>query len=205
MSDTITTVNTPRLIELARWLTEQERKRRQGLDSEWNQSVWVRTAREDGDRNIQVIEGEQSVLVQGWSCGTAACAAGHISLEDGGMPAFFWNGDVQPVPPPLSQHSWYGDIWDAVADTLSDSQMLFGGEAEAIDAHARRALGLDSDQAGRLFEGENTWGTMVYLISQFTGIPRDELVSLVGGDTLPDDPDGEDDDSCDCGECTPEW
>lgn len=187
-------VNTNRLIELARWLTEQERKRRQGLPSEWNQDVWIRTEHPDtGDRNVQIVHEEDAVLVQGWSCGTAACAAGHISLEDGGAPAFFWGGEVQPVPPPLNQHAWYDDIWEAIGDTISESQMLFGDQVEPIDEHARRALGLDADQANRLFDGSNDWDQMMYLIAAFTGIDRDQLATTVGGDDLPDDPDEDED------------
>lgn len=209
MNDTQTIQpNIPRLLDLARWLTKEERARRLGEPSHWDQGVWVQTDTDDiNELPIDVVGkpgGEQPVIVR-WSCGTAACAAGHISLEDGGAPAFIYNGETFPVPPLDAVE--VDDPW-GLLDFLSASQMYFGDRLESIEEHAQRALGLTTYQAGLLFHGDNAWITMIYHISQFTGIPEGRLLTLVlGGEAMPDDPDGGVDDydpcaagTCDCGD-----
>lgn len=178
--------NVNRLIDLARWLTEQERRRRLGEPSEWNQGFWVRT---DGGDNVRVIDGGDGLFIEGWSCGTAACAAGHIALEDGGMPAFWWGGDYHDRPPLPGDDGWspLQSSLDAVSETISDTTMCFGGLSESIEGYAQRVLGLSGVEAGRLFHGDNDWSTMMYLISLFTGIDQDVLVDQVGGDDMPDE------------------
>lgn len=190
MNDTDTTVNIPRLLDLGRWLTHEERERRLGRPSHWNQGVWVQTEIDGDDAPIEVAGKpghEEQPLFANWSCGTAACAAGHISLQDGGRPAFRYMGDIGPVP---FVSEWADDIHDWV-DQLSSSEMFFGGQLESIDDHARRVLGLDEDQAARLFDGDNDWDAMVYHISQFTFIPEDELLVQIGGVDMPEDPDSD--------------
>jgi hypothetical protein len=237
-TDTTTRVNVARLLDLGRWLTREERARRLGLPSHWNQSVWVVTGIDDIDADaelpIEVVGvpgGEQPVFVN-WSCGTAACAAGHISIEDGGSPAFTYAGETSPVPPPtnepwdwldaLSSHSMYfggrletieeharetspvppptNEPWDWL-DALSSHSMYFGGRLETIEEHAREVLGLSAHEANQLFEGNNTWDSMVYVISDLTGIPEHELLVQIGAEDMPVDPDAEaeyddDEDAC---------
>jgi hypothetical protein len=202
VTDTTTRPNRARLIDLGRWLTKEERKRRLGQPSHWNQGVWVQTDTDDIDELPIEVAGkpgsEQPVIVN-WSCGTAACAAGHISLEDGGAPAFTYQGDMSPLPPAFVWNT--NDPYDWL-ETLSSSSMYFGGQLESIEEHAQRALGLENHDASRLFHGDNTWGDMVSLISEFADIGEGALLSLIGGVDMPDDPDAEDDDEerrCDCG------
>jgi hypothetical protein len=199
-TDTTTRVNVARLLDLGRWLTREERARRLGLPSHWNQSVWVVTGIDDIDADaelpIEVVGvpgGEQPVFVN-WSCGTAACAAGHISIEDGGSPAFTYAGETSPVPPPTNEP------WDWL-DALSSHSMYFGGRLETIEEHAREVLGLSAHEANQLFEGNNTWDSMVYVISDLTGIPEHELLVQIGAEDMPVDPDAEaeyddDEDAC---------
>lgn len=168
--------NEEELLDLARWLTNEERKSRLGKPSEWNQGAWVTT--DEGD-NV-VVEDE---LVF-WSCGTPACAAGHVCLLDGGKPAFrSLLAGYHPVPGSRG-----------VAESLSDSVMFFGGRPEPIDEHATRTLGLNADQAAQLFEGSNDWSSMMYRIAAILRMPRDELVTRVGGDDLPPVEEYDDDD-----------
>lgn len=184
--DTTTTPNVSRLIELGRWLTKEERERRLGRPSHWNQSVWVDTEADDDTLPIDVAgkpNGQQPVMVA-WSCGTAACAAGHIAIEDGGQPAFIYDGEHSPVPP----FHLVEDAYDYL-DYLSSSRMYFRGRLETIEEHGRRALGLTEGDATRLFDGNNQWEDMVYLIGLFTGIGEDQLPALVGGVDMPADPD----------------
>lgn len=60
-------VNTERLVSIGRWAIGEERKRRAGLPSEWDQMHW---------------------LSRSPHCGTACCIAGRVVLEDGGVPLF---------------------------------------------------------------------------------------------------------------------
>lgn len=169
-----TNVNVNRLLELGRWLTREERKRRLGHDSEWNQDVWIDT---NYGNNVET-PAENLVA---WSCGTACCAAGRIALEDGGMPAFFDRHAQDYKRLPVG-----GEL-----ETISDAQMFFGSRVRPIDEYAADALGLTDDQADRLFAGGNDWDDMVDLIGQYTGIHEDQLAVLIGATDMPEEPDDE--------------
>lgn len=214
MNDTDTiTVNVARLLDLGRWLTKEERARRLGQPSHWNQNVWIQVDTDDmNELPIEVVgpPSDQQPQRVMWACGTAACAAGHIALQDGGAPAFRYDGMTHPTPPnERSDDPWENERSDDPLDwleSLSGSEMFFGGRLETIEEHGQRALGLDDDQAGRLFHGDNTWSDMVYLISQFTGIRERELLPLLGAEDMPADPDAEpeeedDYDPCEDGTC----
>lgn len=59
--------NTERLLEVGRWAIAEQKKKDQGLPSEWDQAHW---------------------LAQGaaYHCDTACCIAGRVVLQDGGVP-----------------------------------------------------------------------------------------------------------------------
>lgn len=182
-----------RLVDLAKWLTGQEKKRRLGLPSEWNQNTWVDARPTTGKlRELVEVEGvNPAALPLGWSCGTAACAAGHIALQDGGMPAFHFDGGFRPMPPSTDETSF---PWEF----LSDAVMYFDGRREAIDDYAARVLAIDDTEVGRsLFEAGNDWSTMIELISDILGVRENVLVTAVGGDELPEDPDYDEDEEDD--------
>lgn len=176
------TPNRARLLDLGRWLTQQERKRRLGLDSEWDQGVWIRA--------------QSGLMIQGqfaaWSCGTSCCAAGHVALEGGGRPAFYNEGNWYAEP--LRDVNGQPKLWD-----LSDANMIFGNAVAGIDEFAAMTLGLNPDQRDMLFDGDNDWPAMMGHLASILDMPESEVVTLVGGNELPDDPDDDDSDYCDCG------
>jgi hypothetical protein len=187
--------NVERLEQLAVWLTGEERARRLGLPSHWDQSVWVQTRTDDG-LTIEAVQVGDKIVVEGWSCGTAACAAGHIALEDGGQPAFYYAtpGDGHqhhPVPP----RDGHDDPWYRVVGTLSDAYMWFGDGLELIEDHATRVLDLDSSRAGELFDGRNDYRRMVTaicdILDEVDPAASNRVLHL--GDDLPDEPDEPDD------------
>lgn len=207
MTTTMPTVNVGRLYDLARWLTQEERARREGRPSHWNQGVWVQTSEEGGpaDQVVEVRQQGDQLLIKGWSCGTAACAAGHVSLEDGGFPAFAYGGEIHAEAPGPEHVTWGDgpdDLLDFVLEHVSGSYMTFpGGRVEEIEVHAREALGLDGHQASRLFDSNNEWDDMMRLIAEFTGTRQDVLIGICGGANLPPNPDEDESNESWCEGC----
>lgn len=66
--------NTERLLEVGRWAIAEQKKKDQGLPSEWDQAHW---------------------LAQGaaYHCETACCIAGRVVLQDGGVPKWELGND----------------------------------------------------------------------------------------------------------------
>lgn len=131
-----------RLLRLAVWLAGEQAKKDLGLPSEWNQSTWLRRSRD-------------------LACGTAACAAGHIFLEDGGQPT--------RISASLSVNGGnYTDQidWVEARDGVDWGRGTLPGSDEevSVEEYARNVLGLTREQGARLFAGENDYPKMMTVI-----------------------------------------
>lgn len=117
--------NTERLLDLGRWAIAEDAKRQAGLPSEWDQESWFRKT----------------------SCGTAACMAGKVVLDDGGVPSI--------------NDSGYG--WLA---TMPDGRRMWA------DDYATEALDLPDDDGDEdhLFAGENSLDDVLRIIADLTGV-----------------------------------
>lgn len=182
MSAATSTINVPGLIELAEWVGVQEARRELGLASEWDQNVWL------------TRKGE---LVPVNGCGTAACLAGRAALAAGWVPAPYAyaalgrrlsdDGDV------IEGAEYEADDWESDGtDSSLVSQVTYEGNGAerrivAIDDTrevrdvAAEILGLDDEQANRLFEGDNLYEDVMEIIGNLiaqSGISAEKLARL---------------------------
>jgi hypothetical protein len=78
-------------------------------------------------------------------CGTACCIAGKVAAEDGGKPRFPFGSIVT------------GEV------------LMPDGTSHHVRNYAKEALGLDEEQAERLFEAGNSLEDVLNLIAEFIG------------------------------------
>lgn len=84
------------------------------------------------------------------SCGTSFCFAGHVALREG-----------FPNPPLQNNEEWGRMVLHGVDDE----------EFELVDEFAAKRLGLDSDQAGALFDGDNDLDDLRFMIDVLKFLP----------------------------------
>lgn len=123
-----------RLLALDWWVHEQEALRLAGRPSAWDQNVWFEMDEPGNERVVEYGEADEGYVLGEYvirvpSCGTVCCIAGHVAMQDG---------------------------W-----TLSDlnRQMRVDPETglqESISSYAARILGLESWEASRLFDANNS-------------------------------------------------
>lgn len=161
--------NVGELLTLWGWLYGEHLKAEAGLPSEWNQSAWLvnrpsNPVAAQARESVENLNGEDNpTLVLPMTCGTVACAAGHVVLEHG------WKPVVQQWHVADGDHeSW---SFDNVARKGPDGVIRETSVREA----AMDILGLDGRQADALFDGYNSIGTMRRLISEYTGINLPEV------------------------------
>lgn len=119
-----------RLVELAEWAAAQDARRRLGLPSEWDQGSWL-------------IHDRAGVGLAGF-CGTAACIAGKVALEDGAFPM---------------RNVIEGFTW-------SDGVVFADGTEVVIEDYARDALLLDYEEADELFRGDNNLEDVLEVVAR---------------------------------------
>lgn len=131
----------------------------------WNQNVWCATIAEGGEGveydtfPLMAEDGaDLSTMVtggvKGADCGTAMCFAGWTNLVADKETKLIWQGS-------------------------GANHVLVNGRAHALQAHARTLLGLDHDEADRLFAGGNTIQDLFRILDEFE--VWDELPDAVVG------------------------
>lgn len=128
------------------------------------------------DRALAYIEAHpdehnQRTWLKAASCGTAACLAGHVVMQE--------HPDGRPSPRGayLSEGAWAYDFWE-----------LFDGTDIPVSHEAARLLGLDEEQADSLFNGSNTVDDLKRMRGMLADDPDTPWWKLDG---LEADPDGD--------------
>lgn len=131
------------LIRLASWVASEDAKRRLGLPSEWNQSWWLSKG-----------------------CGTACCVAGKLALDSGGVPAVWDGGHL------VTDRDSAIQLWAEQAPGATSDWILPPDSDQPVDVgdYARDALGLDRDQADRLFNADNDLDAILTVIAEILGV-----------------------------------
>lgn len=148
------TVNRPKLIKLAQWAAAEHAKQELGLPSEWNQGSWLRL-----DEGLGDDPNVPKAVVAGKTCGTAACMAGKVALDAGGVPVVVTDGGVDIR---LDDERAQDDLYFGI-----DFSRVFIGDADDpvnVSDFAAEELGLNSSQASLLFAGDNTLADVLRVI-----------------------------------------
>lgn len=96
-----------------------------------------------------------------WHCGTRFCFAGHVAATMRGRVITGFDGD-------------YVELTD-----VDHKEFALGSKAQAfmhIGDYARRALGLDADEANRLFSGYNTLADLRRIVGELIEEAKREAV-----------------------------
>lgn len=124
----------------------------------WRQASWYATVDQETGVWKHYVRVENVEELN--SCGSSFCFAGHVALHEG-----------FPSPPVQNNHEWGRFVKE---DTEYE-------EYELVYEFAAKRLGLTSDQAGALFEGDNSLDDIRFMIDVLKLLPSvdgDDLVEM---------------------------